>query len=828
MAGVIQVNGTRGELSPLLHSRIDLDHYQAGWHTARNWISMRFGGMTRMPGTRFYGAISNGTTKRGRLLPFKFNRSQTYAIEATEFRFRFWTAFGRVESPPGTPVNVVTPYAEADLDFIQYRQIGDVMYLICRGYPPKTLTRLSETNWVLEDYKTEDGPFLPINRTGTTLTPNNYGAFVPKMSSDTAPSGTVSSSGPATDTWKVFDKNSSTSAQFDDTGANKITYRLAGGATKIPNAYWLQAPENAASSINMPSQWVVQGSNDGVSWATLDTQTGSTGWTASERRYFEFANDVAYEYIRLDYSGGSSGDPLSNEVFMAEFAPNESGDSMSTVTVTASSTVGINDGAGFQASDVGRILRLRGSDGRWRWARIVSRTNTNVIGVVLYGQALPDLAPIASWRMSVYGVVPGYPTAIGIHEDRIGLAGAPETPNSIDFTVSADYDNFHVSTPVVDDDAINVRLSGGELNTIQWLADGTDLLVGTEGSLRALGRNEGGRAFAPGNVRQRNETEVTASHVPPIKIENMLIMIDLYRTRMYEVGYTQEIDGYLARELSALQEHLVGKGISAYAYQASPHRILWCVTDEGTLLAATYDRDQKVFGITECELGPNSFAESVVSLPAIDKDGDEVWLIVRRNINGSDNRYIEKLSSFYREGYSEQAYPIYAHSAGVYQGAATASVTGITYLPNEVVGVWADGRDLGDVTVSAAGVLTLPEGFTAETIVWGKRYSSRLQTLRLASIGNGPQIGQRVNLVKALLDFYQSTRMRAGTPSGLYDVVTEADQQLNPYDPPVLRDGSIEVTLDDSWENNGVLIVETNSMFPATVRSLTMFPEGEP
>ena len=49
-----------------------------------------------------------------------------------------------------------------------------------------------------------------------------------------------------------------------------------------------------------------------------------------------------------------------------------------TVTVTASSTAGINGGAGFLATDAGRLLRLKCS-GLWLWGTIANVTNTTTI-----------------------------------------------------------------------------------------------------------------------------------------------------------------------------------------------------------------------------------------------------------------------------------------------------------------------------------------------------------------------------------------------------------------------------------------------------------------
>jgi subtilisin-like proprotein convertase family protein len=47
-----------------------------------------------------------------------------------------------------------------------------------------------------------------------------------------------------------------------------------------------------------PSDWTFQGSNDGVTWSDLDTQTGIS-WFAGERKLFQFANATAYLYYRV-------------------------------------------------------------------------------------------------------------------------------------------------------------------------------------------------------------------------------------------------------------------------------------------------------------------------------------------------------------------------------------------------------------------------------------------------------------------------------------------------------------------------------------------------
>ena len=830
MATPIQLNFTRGELTPFLHARIDLDHYKAGMHTMRNWVPLRYGGMTRVPGSLFYGATKT-SAKLSRFIPFQFNRAQRYAIEVGETYFRFWIPAGRIESPPGTPVEVVTPYLEADLKYIQTRQSGDLVYITCRGYWPRVLTRVSETSWTLALYVPLDGPYGPLNTTSTTLTPAETGAVTPDMTTNTAPSGTASTSDASAAAYAAFDRDTTTAAA-DVNIPGYYAYDFAGAATKVADAYWMVADETFPN--RMPTNWTFDGYN-GSAWITLDTRLGETGWSGAERRYFEFQNTTAYQSYRLRYTaldGGTDG-------AIGELVIHESGDTQTAFNLTASAVTGINEGTGFQTTDVGRTIRLFGADGIWRYARIVARTSTTVVTIRLYGHALLDLSPINIWAMDAFSVLEGYPAVVGQYEERLLLARTSEQPTTIWGTVAQDsgFDDFSTSSPVVADDAFTAKLTGG-LSAIQWLADGPDIIIGTEGSLKVLGRNDPGAAFGPLNLRQKPQTEVPTSYVPGFFIENVLVFLNDYRTQLYEALYTNEAQGYTASEVSALNEHLLGLGITSIAYQAAPHKIIWMTTDNGLLLAATYDRAQEIFGVSQCDLGGDALAEWAMTLPGETVDGDDVWLIVQRTQGGVAVRNVEKLSAFYREGYSVQAFPVYAHCAGYYEGAATAAVTGLTEYIGDTLGVWADGVDLGDVIVTPGATLPLPNDIEASTVVFGYRFSSRAVTLRPADYGSGePGLGKPMISSQAILDLYQTPFLRAGAgdkvvadyDNGL-DIMRRDDwTEVDPFAAAVLEDytGAVPMNLDGGWSDGGVCTIETNSMHPATVRAVLTYLEGE-
>ncbi len=72
-----------------------------------------------------------------------------------------------------------------------------------------------------------------------------------------------------------------------------------------------------------PKDWLLQGSNDDVTWTTVDSRAGVTGWSASVLRQFDCpSNGTAYRYYRLYITGSNHGTYVQiNEVEYIENLP---------------------------------------------------------------------------------------------------------------------------------------------------------------------------------------------------------------------------------------------------------------------------------------------------------------------------------------------------------------------------------------------------------------------------------------------------------------------------------------------------------------------------
>ena len=161
-------NFNGGEWSPELMGRYDLQKYQNACQRIENFIPTVLGKADRRTGSRFVNATKNDGVVR--LINFEYSTVQAYVIEVGNLYMRFYRNKGRLESPPGTPVEIVTPWSTADLPELKWVQSADVMYIVHPSYAPRKLSRLSSTSFQLSIVDLRDGPYLDENITATTLT----------------------------------------------------------------------------------------------------------------------------------------------------------------------------------------------------------------------------------------------------------------------------------------------------------------------------------------------------------------------------------------------------------------------------------------------------------------------------------------------------------------------------------------------------------------------------------------------------------------------------------------------------------------------------------
>ncbi|PRH85483.1 hypothetical protein C5L14_21075 [Labrys okinawensis] len=811
---------SRGELSPKLHSRADLEHFKTGLKECQNFMVMRQGGLTRRPGTQFVQEVKD-SSRPARFIPFIFSASQAYMLVFNAGVFRVYTLGGRVGS-----VEVTHPYADADLFQLDFDQTNDVLDITHKGYQPRRVKRLSDTSWSIETVNFRFGPFLPVNDTATTLTPSATGNPVPKMTSNTAPSGTAAAGSTGLGApWNAFDRDSGT-AWHSNTPSNEwVSYTFP--STKIVVGYSVSAYAGLVAATPVtdraPKSWTFEGSNDGTNWTVLDSQFAQSNWSAGETRYFRFTNTTAYTGYRLNVSTNNGGTVIT----VGDLAFTEDMATAPAITITASSTTGINAGAGFTTDDVGRIIALLGTNAVYRAFVITAVTSTTVVQAKLDDAPLPIAQGTLQWRLGAWGKTPGWPAHVATFEQRKVYARTNTQPSGIWATKTGGYGrelDFSVSVPVKDDDAISFTLT--DVNEIQWIAEGADLLIGTAGAARTMGRDSPNLPFSANNFRQALASTYGSQAIRPVKVGSSTVFVSSFGKALREFVQGDSGAGYATPDISVLSDHLFAAGIAELSYAQEPDSVVWLPNGKGELIGLTYEKDQSMAGLHRHLMGGSGFVESCATMPG--QGRNEVWLIVRRMIGGVSRRYIERMAAPFEAATATPDKAWYLDCALQYGGAPATGVTGLGHLEGQRVAILADGARETDQIV-AGGAVSLASGRPASTITVGLPYLSRARLMPSpASAGDGSGLGRRKKIVFAKIDFLSTGSLRAGRDEATAEEITlrHTNDDLGAAAP--LATGFYDARPQTSWGDKGELMLIADGPLPATIRSITLNTDPEP
>jgi len=295
------------------------------------------------------------------------------------------------------------------------------------------------------------------------------------------------------------------------------------------------------------------------------------------------------------------------------------------------------------------------------------------------------------------------------------------------------------------------------------------------------------------------------------------------------LGYSVEAQDYTASELSRYNPSILDSGVKVMSVQRQPDTRIWFVLDDGTAAVLTYEPAEDVLAWTTFET--DGTIEDVCVLP--NTDGDDVFLIVARTIDGAPKRYRERLA--YEQNAEGGAECRMADSYKVITLAASATVTGLSHLEGETVVVWQGTLPLltaaGEprtFTVSG-GQITLPAAYTGDVMV-GIPYEGRFKSSKLAyAAQTGTAVTQRKNVPRVAPLLYK-THMRAvlfgdnfTRMDPLPRVYRGADQGLNALLDDYDSDG---FTLPGSWSTDSRLCMKFRSPLPATVLGVVLEVES--
>jgi len=760
-----------GEFSAKLDGRTDFEKYNSGVKTLENFLVHPQGAATRRVGTQYIASVKTASLKT-RLIPFEFNTEQTYVIEAGNTYFRFYKDKGQILDS-GSAYEISTPYLTAELFELKFAQSADVMYITHPNHEVMKLSRTGHTAWTLTEVAFTDGPYLATNSTATTLTPASAGV--------------------------------------------------------------------------------------------------ATG-----------------------------------------------------VNITASAITGINGGAGWKTTDVGRIISFNSGK-----AKITARTNTTVV-VCTITTAFTNTNATAAFQLGAFSDTTGHPSCVSFFEQRLVFAATKDEPQTLYFSKSGDYENMTAGTDA--DSAMIYTIASNEVNVIRYLKAVRTLIVGTTGGEYTVSADGTDAAVTPTNVTIKRQSSFGSANVDAQPAGNAILFLQRAKRKIRELQYNFDQDGYVAPDLTILNDTVTKTGINETAYQQEPDSILWCVRDDGVLAALTYQRSENVVAWSRHILGGrfgeatitvsdyaniatgtkltltksdgttvtftcqgagssptpetnkffhnesnNTTADNIytainlhgdftVSNPAANVvtitetahsatgllkivssdtvrltttdegeavvesaasiagtlNEDELWVIVKRTVNGSTARYIESFSDFDFDETTSTSFK-FLDSHLSYSGSSTSTLSGLAHLEGQTVSILGDGATHDDKIV-ASGAISLDRAVTSACV--GLAYNSVLQTMRLeggAGQYEGTSQGKIKRISKVVLRLFETVGVKVGPSLSKLETIpfrTTSSLLSTPVD--TLLAGDKEIEFDGDYESDGFIVIKQDQPLPCSI--LAIYP----
>jgi hypothetical protein len=332
----------------------------------------------------------------------------------------------------------------------------------------------------------------------------------------------------------------------------------------------------------------------------------------------------------------------------------------------------------------------------------------------------------ARWRLSAWQTNDGFPTVVFFFRERLGFARG----TTLWFSAPGDFFNFaelDANGEVTDDQAVTLTLASDTADPIRWARETPQgLLVGTDGGEWLIEEADSSLPFSATNAHARRQSAYGTRPIRPVAAQSAILYVQRGGRKVREAMWTIETESIRSRDVTALSEHITQTGITSMAFQQEPRSTLWATRKDGLLIAFTYNAEQDVYGWHRHPVGGDGDADCVCSIPSPDGDQDDLWMIVRRVINGNVGRYVEWLDPGYKEGDAiKDAW--YVDCGAAYAGVPVTSVSGLDYLEGREVDVLADGSPQARKTV-LSGAITLDSA--ASKVIVGLPCTAMLATMR--------------------------------------------------------------------------------------------------
>lgn len=569
-------------------------------------------------------------------------------------------------------MTLTAPWVTADLREIRVEQSLDVMFLAHAAWQQRKIERRGDASWSLTLYAATDGPFSTTRTRDVQLTPSARNGNI-----------TITADRP-------FFSSDHVGALF------KLTYAAQGVLRS------LAAVDATSEAIKI----VGIGSDRGFIYNLIGTFVG----TVVIERSYESA-DTGFVTVASFTAPASSviSDGLDNVDVWYRWRCSAYTSGIMTASIIAGSSGG----------DSGIV-------------RITGRTSsTSVSAEVLKSISFVSSAATSDWQEGKWSDFNGWPSAVAFFDGRLWWAAGDEFWGS-------ESDSFYAFNLDTEGDAGSIQRSiatGGSSNNARWMLPLQRLIFGTDGAESSARASSFDEPLTPTNLTLKDASTQGSAAISPVKIDGRGLFVQRSGVRVYELAYDIQANDYTTTNMMRLNEDIGGDGIYEIAVQRQPEPYIWTVRADGQCPILLYNPAEQVAGwvrwIGGASAAGDAVIESVCVLPTNSRQ-DRVYLSVKRTINGSVVRFIERVA--FHNSATGSTTNTMADAHVIYTGPVT-TCTGLSHLEGETVVAWGNSKPLGSYTVSG-GQITLSE--SATNVCVGLSYSWRYKSSKLAY---GSQLG---------------------------------------------------------------------------------------
>jgi len=838
-------NFTAGELSPRLDGRTDLTKYAAGCSNLENLVIYPHGAAARRPGTTHVAEVAD-SSKKTRLIPFEFSTTQTYILEFSNLKIRFFkdngailegdkTITGITQANPAvvtssshgysngdeikitsvvgmTEVNnkrflvagvttntfqltdkdgdninssaytayssagtanrvytITSPYLEAELFDIKFAQSADVMYITHPNHEVEKLSRTGHTSWTLADVDFTNGPFIDVNTTATTLTPASSGVGTGVNITASATTGINDDQG-----WLATDVG----RQIHFNGGYAVITARTNSTVAVATI------TTAFTNTNAITAWYLGAFSDTTghpSCVTFFEQRLVFAATLSNPQTVYFSKSGDYENMDANIGGTVADDDAiiytiaSNQVNAIRF-------------MSATRTLIIGTAGGEFAVSGG------GDDSSVTPTNILIKKQTN------NGGANVDAVAVGNATLFLQRAKRKI-RELAYNFDVDGYS-------SPDLTILAE----HVTSGGITQMAFQ-----GEPLSILWCVRGDGELAALtyqrEQEVVAWHRHIFGGKFGAATITVSDYANIATG------TRLLLTKSDGTTVTFTSTTGTAGTDEFKTETNNNTTADNIYTAINAHAdfTVSNPAAAVVTVTETspsstGFLTIKSVDDTTR---LTTTDQG-KAVCESVAVIPTDDSEY-QVWVIVKRTVNGSTRRYVEYLNIFDFDETDNTSFN-FLDSALSYSGTAATTFTGLDHLEGQTVAILADGATHPDKPVSSGSVVL---DRSATNVKMGLAYHSILKTMRIdAGSQDGTSQGKTKRIYEITARLYQSVGVEIGPDLSNMERIPFRTS-ANPMDEgiPVFT-GDKEVEFRGNYDTDGYILVRQTQPLPFTILSL--------